>query len=119
MPEHRSPAFSSFRELMDKWDESVKKERKTKLKDILPSMLFFFSKDNEFFGGPEEARLMFAKLKTPEDKDIPDDGGFVAMNLSQALHHDEIPKRIFARKDLDGIQVMDKSDLEKLLLGDQ
>ena len=64
----KSPAFSSFRSLMDQWDEHLKLE---KIKDIIDgNLVLFFSKDDEFFGCPEESRLVFAKIKNPEEMPV-------------------------------------------------
>lgn len=115
----KSPAFSSFRELMDIWDENLKME---KVKSMIDgNLVLFFGKDNEFFGCPEESRLVFAKIKSPDeddDKTWADEAAFLAYNLSKALNDDnEVPKRLFYKKDLNDIKIIDREELEKLLLG--
>jgi hypothetical protein len=108
-----------LRDLMDKWDAQLRLEREEKIKDMLNnSLLFFFQKNGEFFGGPEESRLIFAKLKDPDEDVTPawnDEAAFMAINLSRALESDDPPKRLFYKRDMDGLKVIDKDDLEKLL----
>jgi len=84
------------------------------------NLVLFFNKDNEYFGCPEESRLVFAKIKTPDEDDEPsfaDEAAFLAINLSKAMNdaEDEMPKRLFYKKDLNNIKLMDKDELEKIL----
>lgn len=112
------PNFSSFRNLMNIWEQNLKKE---KIKDLIDSnLILFFSKDGEYFGCPEESRVVYAKLKNPDEdvsKSWEEEAAFLAYNLSKSLEEDEIPKRLFYKKDMNDIKMMDKEDLEKLLLG--
>jgi hypothetical protein len=113
-----SPAFSTFRDLLDIWDENLKLE---KIKTMIDgNLVLFFNKDNEYFGCPEESRLVFAKIKSPDEDDAAswaDEAGFLALNLSRALEgeDEEPPKKLFYKKDLDDIKIMDKEELEKIL----
>jgi hypothetical protein len=84
-------------------------------------LVFFFKKGDELFGCPEESRLVFAKMKNPDDEDSKgwsDEAAFLAFNLSKALEEDnEAPKRLFYKKDMDDLQILDKETLEKALNG--
>ena len=119
--ERKSIAFSTFRDLMDTWDENLQLERKEKVKSMIDNnLLFFFKKGKELFGCPEESRLIFAKLKNPDEDVTPswhDEAAFLAYNLSRSLEEDEPPKQLFYKKDMDNLVIMDKETLEKLLLG--
>lgn len=113
---------NSFREKMYLWDQQILNERKEKIKSMLDNgnLIFFFSKDGEFFGCPEESRLVFAKIKHPDDDVTPawaDEAAFMAYNLSKALTAEEMPQRLFSKPDISNIQILDKEKIEKLLLG--
>lgn len=115
-----SPAFSTFRELMDIWDENINAERKEKLKQAMEGELsFFFKFKDEIFGCPEESRLVFAKLKTPDEDVTPawaTEAGFLGINLSRALEEEQFPRRLFYKKDLNGIKIIDREVAEKELI---
>lgn len=119
--EINSPGFSTFRDLMDQWDYQLQTERKEKVRSMINSnLILFFNKDGEYFGCPEESRLVFAKLKVPDEDVTPawdEEAAFLAYNLSKSLEEDEIPKRLFYKKDMDDLKIIDKEDLEKILLG--
>ena len=111
----------SFRELLNKWDESKPKmELELKVNDLLDgrNYIFFFEKDKNIFGAPEESRVVFAKMKTP-DEELPDnwakEANFGAHNLSKALHG-ENTQNIFNVEDLDKIKVLDHEEARKMLL---
>ena len=92
-----------------------------KIKELINEhLVLFFKKDGEFFGCPEESRLVFAKLKNPDDEDSKnwsDEAAFLAFNLSKALEDDEPPKKLFYKKDLDGLELVDKELVDKELMG--
>jgi hypothetical protein len=57
-----NPAFSSFRDLMDKCDRASK--------ILLESDLcMFFKKDGVVYGAAESGRITFARMKNPESDD--------------------------------------------------
>lgn len=81
------------------------------------NLIFFFDKDGEYYGCPEESRLIYAKLKTPDEDVSPawnDEANFFAYNLSHASE-ENIPKRIFYKKDLKDIKIMGRDEVEKEL----
>jgi hypothetical protein len=115
-----APAFSGFRSLLDTWDDHCFWET---LDDNLSNLLdgrgyiMFFKKENEIFGAPEESRIMFARMKTPEKQDTDDlmePGGFLAFNLLKSLMGDMSPN-LFGPKDLKKIKIIDREDAEKKL----
>ena len=113
---------NSFQEMMHQWDQQLISERKEKIKSMLDNgnLILFFSKDGEFFGCPEESRLVFAKIKNPDEDVTPawaDEAAFMAYNLSKALTVDEIPQRLFYKPDISNIEILDRDKLEKMLLG--
>jgi hypothetical protein len=83
-------------------------ERAQKLMDN-PHISFFFRKDGEVFGGPEESRLVFARMKNPErgEKTWAAEASFAAVGLKRAIDGDVV-QRLFSGKDLDSIEVLDK-----------
>jgi len=108
-----------FRDLMDSWDEQLRLEREDAVKAMLDNnLVFYFSKNNDLFGCPEESRLIFAKLKVPDDDVTPawdEEAAFMAVNLSRALTEEEPPKRLFYKRDMEGLKILDREELEKLL----
>lgn len=103
---------------MDVWDEHLKLEKIKALAD--GNLVLFFKKDDDYFGCPEESRLVFAKLKNPDedaDEGWADEAAFLALNLSRALSDDyeEPPKKLFYKKDLDDLKMVDKEEVDKIL----
>lgn len=106
-----SPNFSDFRHLMDKWDEVKDKFNKKCLMED-NKITFFFKKDKTIYGGSEDSRIAFARMKNPEkeDADWAKDATFSAYNLEE-----EKPNMVlFNKKDLD-IKVIDQEQAEKEL----
>lgn len=120
---HRSPGFSQFRDLMDMWDiELAESEFNSKIKSLIEGrgLILFFKKGDDIFGCSEDSRVLFAKMKNPEDdEDLPknweDDASFSANNLSRAVRG-ETTQSIFSKKDLKEIKVIDKEEAESALL---
>jgi len=115
-----SLGFSSFRSLMDTWDNYLESEDKeAKIRKLLDGqgLILFFKKGKEIYGAPEQSRVIFAKMKTP-DEDVNDDwmkeANFMALNLGKALTGEEV-ENMFSAKDLKSIKVMDRDKVEKLL----
>ena len=119
--ETTSPAFSSFRQLMDIWDENLEAEdKKNQIQRLVngDNLILFFKKGGEVFGAPEESRVVFARMKNPDDE-MPegwfDDANFVAVNLVKALMGEKTTQ-MFSAKDLKSIKVVDKDSVENLLM---
>jgi hypothetical protein len=106
-----SPAFSSFRELIDKWNEAQEKEKIEKLADE-ENICFFFVKDDTVYGGTEESRLIFAKMKNPdadEGKKWIKDANFTGLDLAKTLKGEKSQK-LFARNDIKSIKIISRED---------
>jgi len=110
----------SFMDLVDTWNQYLESEDKeNKIKTLLDGqgLILFFKKDGQIYGAPEESRLIFAKMKTP-DEDVNDDwikeANFMALNLKKALLGKEI-ESMFSTKDLKSIKIIDRDEAEKLL----
>ena len=115
----KSPAFSSFRYLMDLYDEVLEEEAKeNKVRSLLDGHILFFKKKAGIFGAPEESRVTFARLKNPEEDDVSgfqDEATFMALNLLDALTG-KSSQSLFGFKDLPDIKVLDRDECEKILL---
>lgn len=99
------------------WETAVKKDKLKALVDN--NLVFFFKKNNELFGCPEESRLVFARLKNPDEdsnKAWAKEAAFLALNLSKALEAEEPPKTLFYQKDLNDLNIIDKDEAIKLFL---
>ncbi len=110
-----SPAFSSFRAVLDKWDDFVQSEKEEEILDD-DSLCMYFTLNGEVFGSPEESRLIFAKIKDPkdEDKDALKDAMFSGIDLIKIMGG-ERTERLFSIKDLPNIRIIGKEELAKLL----
>lgn len=114
-----------FRDIMNAWDRYKLMEQingiKDRIKNIIGSgqFIMFVKKksDNDIFGTDEDGRLMFAKMKNPDDDEVlPDgwekEGSFSCTNLSQLVNG--IPTQtIFGHKDLKDLEIVD--DQEELI----
>jgi len=116
----QSPGFSSFRKWLDIWDYYLENEEKeNKIRNLLngQNLIFFFKKGNSVFGAPEESRVVFAKMKSPEEDAVEDwikEASFAAFDLVKALDGNEV-ENIFTAKDLNSIKIIDKEEAEDLL----
>ncbi len=123
----QSPAFSSFRRLMDVWDETLLKEEKKKsekqgkVKNIIDGkgLIMFFKRGDSIFGAPEESRIVFARMKNPDIEDEPDswedEANFNAFDLVKALGGDSV-ENLFSMKDLPEIDVITRDEAESELM---
>lgn len=121
-----SPAFSSFRKLMDIWDANIikedkkKDEKQSKVKNIIDgkNLIMFFKKGDSIFGAPEESRIVFARLKNPDEEDPEnweDDANFNAFDLAKALSGDSV-ENLFSSADLPEIDVITRDEAENELM---
>lgn len=113
-----SPGFSEFRQLLDLWDENLAKERDNQVSGLIDGndFIFFFIKDGDIYGGTEDSRVTFARMKNPEDdgESWADEANFIAFNLDKALLGKQI-KSVFSKKDLPTLEVIDRNTAEKKL----
>ena len=118
-----SPAFSSFRHLMDLWDEATFIEDKKndakqgKVKSIIDgkNLIMFFRKGDSIFGAPEDSRIVFARMMHPDD-DVPsDDSNFSAFDLIQALNGNSV-ENLFSAQDVPQIDIITRDEAENQLM---
>lgn len=110
------PAWSSFRELLTTWDEQIEKDKLAKVVED-DNFSFFFQKDKEFFGAPEESRIVFARMKNPDedsDKEWAKDANFIGIDIEKAAKGEQV-QRLFGLKDLKEIKVIEKDEVLKKL----
>lgn len=116
-----SLGFSSFRAWMDLWDDYVFSEAAANdIEKILNTkqLLFFFKikNENKMFGADENARLAFARMKNPDDDLTDTNGSFQAYDLKILFENlkktDDLQTiKIFNKKDLNKIKVIDQSEV--------
>ena len=107
--------FSTFRDLMTIWDEClIQEDTDSKINALLESgeFILFFIKDKDIYGADENSRVIFAKLKNPDD-DLPngwqDEATFSAQNLSQTVKGSG-SQHVFGVKDLKKIKIIDREE---------
>lgn len=89
------------------------------LKSILDGFIMFFKKGDEFFGADEESRIVFARMKNP-DEEMPegweDEANFSAINLNKVMNK-EPAQHVFGKKDIKNIKIVDSEEVLKELKG--
>lgn len=113
-----SPGFSKFRELMDVWDGYlVETEVDSRVESLLGPFVFFFKKGKEIYGAGEDSRVVFAKMKHP-DEELPsgwkDEANFSAHDLKKSMVG-EPAQHVFSSKDLKTIKILDKDAVSTML----
>ena len=113
-----SPGFSKFRELMDVWDGYlIENEMDSRVNELLAPFVFFFKKGKEIYGAGEDGRVVFAKMKHPDD-DLPPqwktEASFSAHDLRKTIAG-EPAQHVFTHKDLKQIKVVDKEVVSGML----
>jgi hypothetical protein len=118
---YQSPGFSGFRSLLDQWDDVLFwEDASDRIASLLDNggMILFFTRTGDIFGAPEESRVVFARMKKPDD-DTPDDfldqASFMGLDLFKALTG-ERSHVAFGKKDLKNIKVIDRDECEKKLV---
>ena len=108
-----------MRQILSVWENKIQDDNKLKIKQLMRDELsFFFKTEDEYYGCPEDSRLIFAKLKVPDEDYVPswdEDAAFIAFNITRGIKEDNIPKRLFYKKDIKNIKVVDSSEIEKIL----
>jgi hypothetical protein len=114
-----SPGFSTFRRLIDCWDEALEREEKEKNLHKLvndQNLIMFFTNGEKLFGAPEESRVIFARMKSPDILNtLGDDTDFIAFDLAKAITG-ENGETLFNKENLNNIKIIDKEEIENLLL---
>ena len=113
-----SPGFSPFRDLMDTWDRClIENEMDSRVGELLAPFVFFFKKGKEIYGTGEDGRVVFAKMKHPDD-DLPpqwkNEASFSAHDLKKSVTG-EPAQHVFSIKDLKQIKVVDKEVVSQML----
>lgn len=86
-----------------------------KINSLLDSAgyVLFFKKDNSLFGADEDSRVVFAKIKNP-DEDLPsgwdEEASFCANNLEKEMKG-ESPTHLFKKEDFKKIKVINRDEL--------
>jgi len=116
----QSPCFSSFRDLLDRWDNLLKiKENIDSINNIFDKheLILFFKKGDDYFGAPEDSRVIFAKLKTDTEDDpmmpgFRQEARFPAINLAKIINDDpeNSTESVFSIRDLPKINVCSRED---------
>ena len=105
-----------FRELLDMWNETADALQAKSLIET-NNLVLFFEKDKKLYGAPESSRVIFAKMKNP-DEDMPKawlkDANFVAFDLKKAMQGKKF-EILISSKDLNSIKILDESDVVKRL----
>jgi hypothetical protein len=105
-----SPAFSKFRELMDKWDAKAHLFKENDL-------CLFFKKDGSLYGTTETGRITFARMKNPEskeDKDWAKEASFSAYDLEKSADGEK-SMTVFHSDDIKDIDIVSQEKAEKHL----
>ena len=109
--------FSEFRDLMDMADEHAYIEDcRHRVESMIDNgdYVLLFKKDKDYFGGGEDSRVVFAKMKDPNDEDAPsgwdEEASFSADNLLKKLKG-EPAQNIFDKKDLKKIKIVDREEI--------
>jgi hypothetical protein len=80
-------------------------------------LVLFFKQDGKLYGAPESSRLVFARMKNP-DEDVDEgwlsEADFVAFDLEKALEGEKV-QSVFSYKDLKSIKIIDQEKMESLL----
>lgn len=97
--------------------------KKQKVRSLIDghALIMFFTKGEGIFGAPEESRLVFAKMKNPDDDmsdGWQDEANFAAFDLIKALAGDKV-ENLFSTKDLGKIKVIDKDKAEEMLMNSE
>ena len=125
------PRFYSFRNFMDICLKESKVDELIKSQDLI----FFFKKGKNIYGGTEENRVMFARMKDKSDKSPPlsldEKPTFSAINIKKlidspnregGLPHisakdDSVSKleKTFSEEDVDKIKIIDIKEIKEKL----
>jgi hypothetical protein len=106
----KSPAFSNFRELMDKWDAASRMF-------VENDLCLFFKKDGVIYGANETGRITFARMKNPEskeDKEWAKEASFAAFDLEKSTDAEKTMS-VFHRDDIDDMKILTQDKVEKQL----
>ena len=102
--------FKDFKEEMDEIENLLNGNQ----------LNLFFKKDDDYFGAPEDSRIIFAKLKSKDDDlttDFKDQARFLAVNLiNTLLNGKDSSTTMFGLKDIPNICIIDREEAVKKLM---
>jgi hypothetical protein len=97
----------------DRQSEDGAKEKRIRQTLDAEGFIFFFKKGDEYYGTGEDGRVVFARIKNPDEEDPEgwrDEATFTAVNLNK-LVHGETSQRLFSKRDTKGLKVVDQDDV--------
>jgi hypothetical protein len=117
----KSTRFYSFRNFMDICLKESKIDELVKSQDLI----FFFKKGKNIYGGTEENRVMFARMKDKSDKGPPlsldEKPTFSAINIKRLIDRhaedDSTSKleKTFSEEDVDKMKIIDIKEIKEKL----
>lgn len=115
-----SPGFSKFRSLLDIWDTYLlENDNEATIRNLIDQngLIMFFKKGDDYFGCGEDGRIIYAKMKNPDD-DMPDgwqdEASFTATNISKMVRG-EPSQQVLDYKSIKKLKVVDSDEvIEKL-----
>lgn len=116
-----NPDIQYFVELWNNIQTEEKKDEinKNKIKVLMTSEEFvmFFKKNNTIYACDEDNRLIFAKMKVPDDDsgEWLKEANFMAINLTKGLKGEKL-QNLFSNKDIKSIKIISEDAAEKILL---
>ncbi len=90
----------------------IEDDRRHEIESLLDQFILFFKKDGDVFGAGEDSRVVFAKMKHPDDempKNWEDESSFSAHDLTKALQGEQ-GYRLFKKSDLRGLKIIDREE---------
>jgi hypothetical protein len=102
--------YKSFKNFIEQKNGDIAPKIKTMI-DTNDFVLFFKDKSGLIYAAPEESRLVFARMKTPDpdDKNWVKDASFSGLNLNKALEGEK-SENLFSYDDLKKIEVIDQEE---------
>jgi hypothetical protein len=117
----KSAPATELREYINLWLEAKTKEvKRDSVRSLLDAnnFVFFFKKGNNLFAAPETSRVMFARMKNPDEETTEEakkEQSFLALDLDSALEGEKA-ERIIKYEDLKELKVLDRDKVEEMLV---
>lgn len=111
-----------FQKIIDAWDEYCDASNKSNQINMLvdgENFVMFFNYEGDVFGATEPNRVVFARMRQPDDGETPpqwvQDANFMAINLSKTLTGSPA-QQMFKIKDIEQIEVIpDREQVSAIL----
>lgn len=100
------------------WEAALEKQAKIQAVLNDNDLVFFFSKGKEIYGAPETSRVIFARMRHPDEETSAawvKEANLLAFNLGKVLQGDD-GKVVFGAKELDDIKIIDQDKAETELM---